>query len=206
MGAQMAKNMKLNANAFDVDEYIGRVARFIGGSATAGTQRSTRRRSRAQESDEDEDDDADDMEDYASWNWHRLGSIASRYSRRAPTMDHLLGPLAVEARTRSAAATEAGQATKRRRILERAEEEEAPQQLREGDIVANEAETSKLVKDISKKLRDVGGSDGCNLFEFVIDPESFSNTVENLFYVSFLIREGKASIDDNAEGIPILRK
>lgn len=222
MGAQLAKNMKLNANAFDVDEYIGRVARFIGGSAIAGatmagrrsTQRTQtqngRRRSRGQVSDDDDDeDDADDIEDYDSWNWHRLGSIASRFSRRAPTMDHLLGPLAVEARTRSAAQIAAAEAAagKRRRLLERAEEEEAPQQLQQGDLEANEGETSKLVRDISKRLRDIGGQDGCNLFEFAIDPESFSNTVENLFYVSFLIKEGKAAIDKEDEpGGPILRE
>lgn len=36
---------------------------------------------------------------------------------------------------------------------------------------------------------------------FIINPDSFSQTVENLFYFAFLIKEGKAAIemDDDEE-------
>ena len=39
-------------------------------------------------------------------------------------------------------------------------------------------------------------------FSFVLDPTSFGRTVENMFYTSFLIKEGKAKIffDDAEEG------
>ena len=39
--------------------------------------------------------------------------------------------------------------------------------------------------------------------EFITNPESFSQTVENMFYVSFLIRNAVAEIDDST-GQPIL--
>ncbi|KAJ1959695.1 hypothetical protein IWQ62_004514 [Dispira parvispora] len=42
-----------------------------------------------------------------------------------------------------------------------------------------------------------------NLFEFIVNPESFPQTVENFFYLSFLIRDGRAYIDDDS-GQPIL--
>lgn len=42
-----------------------------------------------------------------------------------------------------------------------------------------------------------------NYFVFVTNPESFSQTVENIFYVSFLVRNGVVGIDME-DGQPIL--
>lgn len=187
----MARNMKLSANAFDVEEYITRVATFIGGSAR-NNPASTRRRAGSAEAD---DFAADDLE---SWNWQRLGEIAARNSRRAPVMDHLLGPLSIEQRVR--------QVTKKTRLLDTNAESTNPEELNDGDVEQNEKETTKLVQSIARILSEFG-AEGCNLFEFAINPHSFSNTVENLFYISFLVRDGKVSIDDdNPEGVPILRE
>ncbi|KAF2015401.1 Nse4-domain-containing protein [Aaosphaeria arxii CBS 175.79] len=43
-----------------------------------------------------------------------------------------------------------------------------------------------------------------SLFDFAINPNSFGQTVENLFYVSFLIRESNASIEQDGDGLPVL--
>lgn len=51
----------------------------------------------------------------------------------------------------------------------------------------------------------LGESQPINFFKFIINPESFGQTVENLFYLSFLIRDGKVSIDDDS-GQPVLCK
>lgn len=45
---------------------------------------------------------------------------------------------------------------------------------------------------------------GVSLFEFVINPRSFGQTVENIFYVSFLIKEGSVGIQPDKNGLPTL--
>lgn len=42
------------------------------------------------------------------------------------------------------------------------------------------------------------------MFRFALNPDSFCDSVENLFYISFLIRDGKAAIIEDNEGDPIL--
>ncbi|XP_010618859.1 EP300-interacting inhibitor of differentiation 3-like, partial [Fukomys damarensis] len=41
-------------------------------------------------------------------------------------------------------------------------------------------------------------------FEFVVDPHSFARTVENMFHVSFIIRDGFARMALDQDGLPVL--
>jgi len=50
-------------------------------------------------------------------------------------------------------------------------------------------------------LEDEGAA--INLFKFVVNPEDFAQSVENIFYLSFLIRDGKVALD-NKEGEPVI--
>ncbi|OBZ89268.1 Non-structural maintenance of chromosome element 4 [Choanephora cucurbitarum] len=124
--------------------------------------------------------------------WEHLGKIATKFSKKAHTTDFLLGPLMVEKKQVNR--------TKTTRLTKNKEDLVRPQQLKEGDIKKQENETSKNVNAIYKILTEV---QPINYFKFVTNPESFSQTVENIFYVSFLARSGVVGIDDST-GQPIL--
>jgi len=75
-------------------------------------------------------------------------------------------------------------------------------QIKEGDLIREENETTRNVVMIYKILKE---NTPINMFEFILNPESYGQSVENLFYVAFLIRDGKACIEDET-GEPILCK
>lgn len=50
------------------------------------------------------------------------------------------------------------------------------------------------------------GEGAVSLFDFVVNPTSFGQTVENLFYISFLIREGSVKVEEDDDGLPLLGK
>lgn len=75
-------------------------------------------------------------------------------------------------------------------------------QLAEGDMTQHENATTANVRLVDAALRKHGP---LHLFEFFVNPESFGQSVENLFYFSFLIREGRARIDQDKNGQPIAR-
>ncbi|KAJ1964587.1 hypothetical protein GGI12_001330 [Dipsacomyces acuminosporus] len=72
--------------------------------------------------------------------------------------------------------------------------------MEESDVKKQENQTTKLVQRVHRILTKVGP---INLFKLVINPHSFAQSVENIFYVSFLIRDGKAFINDET-GQPMI--
>lgn len=43
-----------------------------------------------------------------------------------------------------------------------------------------------------------------NLFRFVTNPNDFAQSVENLFYLSFLIRDGECALEIEEDGEPVI--
>lgn len=126
-----------------------------------------------------------------------------------------LGPLAVEAKVRN-------QPRKVARLVKNREDLQKPQQvgsyprqrrfesvlthqeqLKENDFEKQQNETTALVYKIAKRLQEVGY---ISFFKFIVNPESFSQTVENLFYLSFLIRDGKVQAAEGEDGELMLGK
>ena len=75
-------------------------------------------------------------------------------------------------------------------------------------VEKDESTTEELVVQVYRELIEkykMNNRKALNYFEFVIDPNSFGNTIEHMFYVSFLIQEGKVAIFicEN-EGLPFI--
>ncbi|KAJ2846375.1 hypothetical protein IWW36_004384 [Coemansia brasiliensis] len=127
--------------------------------------------------------------------WGTVGKVAAGIARIAPRLTHAYGPLAVEARERRKAETArrqgGGSSSTAAAQIETMGTE---------DVRRQENQTTRLVQKVHRILAERGP---INLFELVINPQSFAQSVENIFYVSFLIRDGKAYIDDSS-GQPMI--
>ncbi|GMF46768.1 unnamed protein product [[Candida] boidinii] len=55
-------------------------------------------------------------------------------------------------------------------------------------------------------LQKKEGSGRVNLFKFFINPSSFSKSVENLFFTSFLVNHNKLILGEDEEGIPYIQQ
>ncbi|KAM3519722.1 hypothetical protein MY4038_009691 [Beauveria bassiana] len=191
------------------------------GERNSATQQ-RRQREIATGIDDTEDRDGDMM------NWAELGRFACLpHSRRPALPGLLLGPLSVERKIRRVAKRSAPfkpnyLAETRPEILnidDLAKKENdltaicgkifqqlqnMQEQVQEVVAEAIHDEMSDEEKiDIMHKhgLRRTGGID---LLRFVINPKSFGQTVENMFYVSFLIRDGRIEIEYDEYDLPAL--
>ena len=68
--------------------------------------------------------------------------------------------------------------------------------MKASDIKRDENETTKNILGIYRRLEEVGP---LPFWRFVCNPESFSQTVENIFYCAFLARDGKISIHETED-------
>ncbi|EKM51312.1 uncharacterized protein PHACADRAFT_32294 [Phanerochaete carnosa HHB-10118-sp] len=177
--AMMARAMKSGSGAFDIDDYISKLVIFMGG------------RHDVEEVEDDDRDSYDDDGDGAPLEWERIGWKAIAKSHRVPVMDFMLGPLSVEQKKRNV--------TKRARLEKHKEDQRKPQEITEDDITRSGNETTKNVAALERILETIGK---VNLFKFIVNPNDFAQSVENLFHLSFLIRDGKCALEiENGEPI-----
>ncbi|KAM4591555.1 non-structural maintenance of chromosomes element 4 homolog A [Odontesthes bonariensis] len=131
--------------------------------------------------------------------WHRLARRAECCFRTAPSFHYMMGSFYAEPpppkprieRQRKQPSKEA------KRIM--------PTQLKKMEESHQEA-TEKEVERILGYLKSYHQDDPSPIsyYEFVIDPNSFSRTVENIFHTSFLIRDGLAKMHLDKDKLPCI--
>lgn len=67
---------------------------------------------------------------------------------------------------------------------------------------------SSFVSPFYQQLSNILEEEGApiNIFRFVVNPNDFAQSVENIFYLSFLIRDGKVAFETNEDGEPVVCK
>mmetsp|Transcript_39816 Transcript_39816/g.88514 ORF Transcript_39816/g.88514 Transcript_39816/m.88514 type:complete len:333 (-) Transcript_39816:1185-2183(-) len=127
----------------------------------------------------------DGMEDPGAFSWHELGTHAAEYFRPAPGVSCMLGPMDAQPKVRKVAQRQA------KRPLG---EVVRPQEL-DSIVEENKQETDRHMEEmfeILTELKQVAVSD------LVCNHKSFGQTVENLFTLSFLVRDQRVYLYHDA--------
>ena len=199
------------------------------GSPITGTHRGRRTQTqRAADSDISEEEADEDQ----AFNWAHLGATACfQYNSRPCLTGFLLGPLSLQKRVRVQSQRRARQP--RANLADAVRPAELTKEdLDSTDETANltkicDGIAKLLIKvqyegqvKVEAEVEDEEASDanvqrimhkhgiaddgGVPLMRFCVNPKSFGQTVENLFYVSFLIKEGAAGLNFDSRGLPTL--
>lgn len=95
------------------------------------------------------------------------------------------------------------QANARRRKAKETGVEAKPKEVH--DLKDEEESTTKDVQHIMNHVVKACRAKGrVGYFHFLVDPESFGQTVENMFHFSFLIKDGRVGVIMGREGIPYI--
>ncbi|XP_050359722.1 EP300-interacting inhibitor of differentiation 3 [Nymphalis io] len=96
--------------------------------------------------------------------------------------------------------------TRARRAHTQRQQAAPPKVPKKPDIVATqEEETPDFAEKMYRSLKKICKDGPVSYFHVVLDPTSFSHTVENIYHLSFLARDGRLSVYlDEAAGVPLV--
>ncbi|XP_040840656.1 EP300-interacting inhibitor of differentiation 3 [Ochotona curzoniae] len=149
---------------------------------------------------EEEHDELSSYEDnVALLFWDALQKEATSWTQRAESFHYLYGSFKPALRK--------ARSEQQKRVGQMTGSGDMPTKLRKLDLSRSQEATEKEVERILGLLQTYFQEypdTPVPYFEFVVDPNSFSRTVENIFHVSFIIRDGFARIRLDQDRLPIL--
>lgn len=130
---------------------------------------------------------------FNSFDWSKLGVLFA-LSRKMLPSQFLYGPLATQRRR-------LGPRTRNVDDTIGTQDKTTAQKVSVEDIHTDpEQSTSHMVRSIYRQLVEKSGEEKLNFYIFFLNPHSFAQLVENLFYISFLVRDGKIRLDSDENG------
>lgn len=141
----------------------------------------------------DKYDDEEGQSQEVSVNFLDIGRSVHMRWKTAPALDFMYGNAPKDSEKKS---TE----RKRAQRIKKGGPTSKPSELRPTDL--EETETDKQVAEMKRELQK---RKRCNYWMFVIDPNSFARSVENVFHSSFLVKERFASLNLKNEIDPTIR-
>ncbi|KAJ3728627.1 Nse4 C-terminal-domain-containing protein, partial [Lentinula raphanica] len=182
---RMSRRLNPEFGMFDFDEYVLKLVTYAGG-----------RKLGLQSTQQISDDELDDSNLVEPLKWERIGTLASRKNKRVAIAGFMAGPISRQGtrkRKRSG---------RMKKNPESQTDVRRPQELTQKELSERPAdETMRNVLTIHAIMRDAGPT---NFFQFIMNPASFAQSVENLFYMSFLFREGRLGLYLGEDNEPIV--
>ena len=216
----------------DVDDFVNKCILFMKKGTSSGQQGSTQIQRRRRQQAEDDDDDGDNG-DAMNWA-HLGRNACFLSNSRPCLSGFLLGPLSVQKKVRQQTQRRAREAraddaqalrpiqsqgpdkedatsltqicTEISKLLERTSREGAEAADAEYNELEKELERELSQQEVNALMRRHHLSDNgfVPFYDFCVNPESFGQTIENIFYVSFLVKEGRAGILFDKDGLPTI--
>ncbi|XP_037660923.1 non-structural maintenance of chromosomes element 4 homolog A [Choloepus didactylus] len=187
LGKEKAKQLRSDLSSFDMLRYVETLLTHMGVNPLEAEELIR-------------DEDSSDFEFIVYDSWKISGKTAENTFNKTHTFHFLLGSIQGEAPVPKPRVDR----PKKVRVIE--EQRAMPAQLKRMEESQQEA-TEKEVERILGLLQTYFREDPdtpMSFFDFVVDPHSFPRTVENIFHVSFIIRDGFARIRLDQDRLPII--